>query len=182
MTELETMRRAKMYMDKLAGGIDPITDTALPQDTALNNDRLSRCFAYVSGVLDRVIANGGEVGATVKSVEFSITAEQLSRIDVSEEPLRITQFTELINNEVKQPQMKKLATTVITNWLLIKGYLEKRQMKDGKSHRVPSQKGMAIGLSTHTWQGTYGEYLAVLYSADAQRFVLDHLQQMIAER
>lgn len=51
MTELETMQRAKMYLDKLARGIDPITGQELPEDTVLNNVRLCRCFHYVSGVL-----------------------------------------------------------------------------------------------------------------------------------
>ena len=74
MTELETMQRAKMYMDKLAQGIDPISDLELPEDSALNNVRLARCFFYVSGILDQVIRNGGQVG-TVEKAEFSITPE-----------------------------------------------------------------------------------------------------------
>ena len=74
MTELETMQRAKMYMDKLAQGIDPITDSVL------NHVRLVRCFFYVSDVLGKVIANGGTVGQIVKNVDFSITREQLATI------------------------------------------------------------------------------------------------------
>ena len=35
MTELETMQRARIYLDKLARGIDPITDRELPEDTVL---------------------------------------------------------------------------------------------------------------------------------------------------
>ena len=44
MTELETMQRAKMYLDKLTQGIDPITDQPIPAGDSLNNPRLSRCF------------------------------------------------------------------------------------------------------------------------------------------
>lgn len=51
MTELETMQRAKMYLDKLAQGIDPISGDEVPEDSVLNNVRLARCFFYVSGVL-----------------------------------------------------------------------------------------------------------------------------------
>ena len=80
MTELETMQRAKMYMDKLARGIDPISDQPLPGDTALNQARLSRCFAYVSDVLGRVIANGGSVGAAPRLNPFAITPEQLAMV------------------------------------------------------------------------------------------------------
>lgn len=63
MTELETMQRAKMYLDKLAQGIDPISRQEIPKDSVLNNVRLARCFFYVSGILDQVIANGGRRAA-----------------------------------------------------------------------------------------------------------------------
>lgn len=62
MTELETMQRAKMYIDKLSQGIDPITDRELPEDTVLNNVRLARCFFYISGILGNVIDKEGRVG------------------------------------------------------------------------------------------------------------------------
>ena len=45
MTELETMQRAKMYLDKLAQGIDPISGQEIPNDSVLNNVRLARCFS-----------------------------------------------------------------------------------------------------------------------------------------
>ena len=59
MTELETIQRAKMYMDKLAKGINPIDDTPVPENDAINNVRLSKCFAFVSDVLKRIVENGG---------------------------------------------------------------------------------------------------------------------------
>ena len=78
--------------------------------------------------------------------------------------------------------MKKLSTTVITNWLLEKGFLEKQITLDGKNRRVPTQNGFMIGLSTETRQGQYGEYQAVFYNAAAQQFVLDNLSAMLAEK
>ena len=62
MTELEKIERAKMYMDKLANGINPIDDTVVPDDDLINNVRLSRCFFFVSDVLRQVIENGGTHG------------------------------------------------------------------------------------------------------------------------
>ena len=59
MEEMEMLARAKMYMDKLANGINPITDEEVAEDDAVNNVRLSRCFFYVADVLQKVIENGG---------------------------------------------------------------------------------------------------------------------------
>ena len=82
MTELETMQRAKMYLDKLAQGIDPISGQEIPNDSVLNNVRLARCFFYVSGILDQVIANGGRVISGEKN--FYITQEKISRLQPSQ--------------------------------------------------------------------------------------------------
>ena len=59
MTELETLERAKMYMEKLANGINPIDGSLIPDEDIVNNVRLSRCFFYVADVLRKVIDNGG---------------------------------------------------------------------------------------------------------------------------
>ena len=53
-TELDTMKHAKEYIDKLANGIDPFTDKPVPDDDIVNNVKLSRCFFYISGILERL--------------------------------------------------------------------------------------------------------------------------------
>ena len=55
---------------------------------------------------------------------------------------------EQIGNAAENPQMKKLSTTVITNRLLEKGFLEKQTDSDGKSRRIPTKNGLMIGLSS----------------------------------
>ena len=179
MTELEIMQRAKMYMDKLARGIDPITDQQIPWDSALNQPRLARCFFYVSGILDQVIANGGNVGAGPKLQAFAITPEQLARVRLSQEPVTVSWLVESLAGAVTDPGMKKLSATVITNWLLGQGFLEKKTTPEGKNIRVPTANGLAIGMTSETRQGKDGEYQMVRYDINAQRFVLDHLMEML---
>ena len=181
-TELETMQRAKGYLDKLALGIDPLTGREVPEDSVLNNVRLARCFFYVSDVLERLIANGGQTERKPKLQPFAMNAAQLARVQISREPVGITQMVERISTAADNPQMRKLSTTVITNWLLEKGFLQKQTGMDGKSRRVPTQEGFRIGLSVQTRQGQYGEYQAVYYNEEAQQFVLDNLEAMLERK
>ena len=51
MTELEKIVYAKSFIDKLANGINPLDDTLIPDGDVVNNVRLSRCFFYVSSIL-----------------------------------------------------------------------------------------------------------------------------------
>lgn len=179
MTELEIMQRAKMYMDKLAQGIDPISGQELPNDSVLNNVRLARCFFYVSGVLDQVIANGGRVISEEKN--FYITQEELSRVQPAWEEIRITQLADRVMESVNDPARKRLKATTITNWLIEKGFLEKRLDSAGKSRRLPTAAGEQLGLTLREQQGQNGPYQAVYYSKEAQQFILDHLMEMLRE-
>jgi len=179
MTELETMQRAKMYLDKLAQGIDPISGQEIPNDSVLNNVRLARCFFYVSGILDQVIANGGRVISGEKN--FYITQEEISRLQPSQEALRITQFADRITDGVHDPARKRLKATTITNWLIEKGFLEKRVDEAGKSKRLPTAAGEQLGLSVREMQGKTGPFQAVYYGTNAQRFILDHLMDILRE-
>jgi len=181
MTELETVQRAKMYMDKLAQGIDPISGVELPEDSALNNVRLARCFFYVSDILEQVIRNGGQVGA-VKKQDFSITPEQLARVQISPYPIRITEFTDALLQAVDSSTTKRLSAVKLTNWLIANGFLAKETAPDGKERRVPTASGRNLGMTTQMRQSHDGEYMAIYYDANAQRFLLDHLLEILQQQ
>lgn len=181
MTELETMQRAKMYLDSLAQGIDPITGQALPEDTVLNNVRLSRCFRYVSGVLDQVIANGGRVGKR-EGTPFVIDRRKMAGIRLTDSPVSLTEFTGNIVSGMGETNMKRPSPNKITAWLMQKGLMELTTDPEGKQRRLPTQAGYQAGLSTAQRTGPNGEYLAVYYDSNIQRMILDHLEEILEER
>lgn len=179
MTELDTVKRARGYMDMLARGIDPISGQAVPGDSVLNQARLGRCFSYVAGILDKVIANGGQVGA-VEKVEFAITPEQLARVEILPRPVRITEFADNLQKVVDNPGgMKKLNVLRVSKWLIAQGILCKELGPDGKNRNVPTREGLRLGVSAQLRQSQDGDYLAVYYDPNAQRFLLDHLYAIL---
>lgn len=78
-------------------------------------------------------------------------------------------------NALKDPNlMKSLTTTKITNYLVRKGYLQDQYDEDAhKRVRFPTERGKALGISFETYY-TY----KMKYSATAQRFVLDHMEEI----
>ena len=178
MTELETLRRAKMYLDKLAQGIDPISGLEMPEDAVLNQVRLARCFFYVSGVLEKVIANGGQIGAVEKR-DFEISQDQLSMVQISAQPISVSDLIGRLFAVCGAADMKKPSATQFTNWLADKGLLMTVARADGKRGRVPTELGRSMGILSETRQGRDGAYEAVLYAESAQRFLLDHLEEIL---
>lgn len=178
MTELETMQRAKMYLDKLARGIDPITDREMPEDAVLNNVRICRCLHYVSGVLEQVIANGGTVGKR-EGIPFVIDRSRMAGIRLTDHPVSLTEFTGNIVACMGDPNMKKPSPKAITGWLIDRGLMALTTDAEGKQRRLPTDAGRRAGLSTAQRTGQNGEYTAVYYDANVQRLILDHLEEIL---
>jgi hypothetical protein len=179
MTDLEIMIRAKMYIDKLANGIDPLTDSEVPGDSVLNNARIVRCFFYISGVLEKVIENGGEVGRRHKpTLPFEITDEQIASVQISEHPDYITHINDRIYEAVDNPEMKKPRYKAITNWLVKNNFMQE-VVVNGRTVKNVTSKGSSLGISKEYKNGQYGEYYATLYNSAAQRFILAHLREIL---
>ena len=124
MTELDKCKRAKMFIEQLANGIDPITGSELPDDTVLNNVRLARCFYYTAEILQQVIDNGG-VG-NVQKKPFEITESQKALIQLSDIPIPISVVCDNISNIIDLTVYKKLPHLKVTEWLVKKCLQESR--------------------------------------------------------
>lgn len=181
MTELETLERAKMYIEKLANGIDPITDGSISEDSVINNVRISRCLFYVSGVLQKVIDNGGEIKKTViKGAPFRITEEQLGMVEVSETPVGVSEISKRIA-AVLDEEVKKVSASKISSWLVKEGYLVEN-IRAGARSREATEKGGTIGIFTVDGTSLNGrEYKKNIYNADAQRFIIANITKIAEE-
>ena len=49
----------------------------------------------------------------------------------------------------------------------------------GSIRRVPTEKSKEIGIITRQGMGTFGAYTIILYSEQAQRFIIDHLTDIV---
>ena len=177
MTELEILKRAKMYIDKMANGKNPITDMDASEDDVINNIRVSRCLFYVSGVLDKVIANGGEIGARFakeKKDPFHISAEELSKFTYSQQPLALSEIAKKISSLVDAPNMRKLKYDDLARLLVSEGFLEEYLTRDGRNRKKPTQKGLDSGISYDHRVGVDGNsYDTIVYDINAQRKVIE---------
>jgi hypothetical protein len=176
MTELETLQRAKMYMEKLANGINPIDGSPIPAEDIVNNVRLSRCFFYVADVLRQVIDNGGVTPQLkAKKEVFSLPAEKRKDFAFSDEPITITEIVKRMNDLVACDNMIKLTTSVMLEWLLSIDALKIEPTTEGRSAKRPTNQGFMLGIHTETRNSANGPYSVVVYNREAQQFLLDNM-------
>ena len=169
MTDLEIMQHAKEYLDKLARGIDPLTGREVPEGEIINNVRISRCLFYVSDVLRQVIENGG-----------ALSFEDRARYPFGDWPATVSVIAQRLNELVDLSTMQKLKTTSITAFLMQSGLLFEEESPNGSKNKRPTEAGKSLGITTTVRNGQNGEYTAVIYSKEAQQFILDNLDAIVA--
>jgi len=176
-TELEKLERARLYIEQLANGVDPISGHELPEDSALNQVRLSRCFFYVADVLKQALIREKRA-SKAPLLPFALPEELRGQIPI-EQSVMIKRFTESVNALADLGAMRKLKMTAFTGWLVEQGYL-REDLFNGKRRKVPTDKGRAVGITSEERQGQYGAYTATLYDENAQRLMIAHLDEIIA--
>lgn len=184
MTELEKIQRAKMYINKLANGINPLDDKIVADSDVINNIRISRCLFYVSEILQQVIDNNGIVSAKntskVKKKPFALSQESIVQYQPSEIPLTISEIVKGLNTLINLDEYKKINYNHIALWLVDIGLLKIVQQPNGKNAKVPTEQGEELGIFLEDRVGSKGPYTVALYNKTAQSFIVDNIDNIVA--
>lgn len=168
-TKLDT---AIDMIKKLANGVNPINGSILPDSDIVNNVHVSRCLFFVADLLED-LDKKKSTPAKQYDQEFQLTPELAEKVNITERT-GIAMFVKEINKVIPE-NMKPLAAPKVTQWLVSAGYMEELERSDGHKYKTPTELGASIGLSSAWKEGTQGQYLAIFYDAQAQRFILDNL-------
>lgn len=173
LNENEKLLKAKSYLDKLANGINPITNELASENDTINNIHISRCLFYVSDVLRNLIENNNNPQKKKNNkIPFSVTPQQLADYVFDDNPITVTEITKKLNSLIDTEKMKGIKTTSITNWLIKINMLEYFADENGKNHKIPTENGIQLGITTQERLGMYGSYKVVLYDSNVQQFIL----------
>lgn len=174
------INRAKTYIDKLANGVNPLTDEPVSENDIVNNVRISRCFFYISDLLRR-FAEGGfpEAAKKGKKQPFIITEEQRKRFEFSETPISVSEIARRFNAAVNTEGAVQMRYSGITFWLIESGLLSVDRREDGREVKLPTAAGMELGISQEVRSGVNGSYTVVVYNENAQRYIVDNIDAIL---
>ena len=182
MTELEKIAYAKTYIEKLANGVNPVTGQVVPDGDVINNVKISRCLFYVSDLLRQMIEEKALSQPKGKSAKqpFQLDYEARKQFRYSESPIPISEIAKRINELIPIEKMQKLSYKYLLDWLIESDFLEVIPDANGKMTRSPTRNGTMLGITVEDRQSPRGPYSVIVYSREAQRFILDNLDGVIA--
>ena len=95
-------------------------------------------------------------------------------------PLSVSEISKYLNSLINLETTNKITANTINNWLLESGFLEISAQPNGKNRKIPTSYGRDIGIFTEERNSQYGKYIAVLYNEQAQQFIYDNIDAIIA--
>ena len=163
---------AKDWILKLANGINPLDGSAIPDGDIVNNVHITRCLFYVSELLGTYQIMSNKKSKAYEN-EFYIKLEDIEKVTIVERT-GIASFVREINKLIPD-NTRPISYGKILNWLMANGYLEEVEVDNFGKRKNPTASGSAVGISAGLREGTNGQYRAVEYNSNAQRFILSDI-------
>ena len=175
MIDMEKLVTAKVWIEKLANGINPLNDELVNEDDVINNVHISRCLFYVTELLDEIKAGTAVERRGRKT--FFLSYKDAANIHIST-PNGIANFVKLVNGYIPS-DIKSLSATQVIKWLRKEGMLQEVSKGDGHKTNLPTEKGNSLGIIIEVQRNPEGlDYQRVVYSVDAQRFLLNNIESI----
>ncbi|MDE5985880.1 MAG: hypothetical protein K2H16_01165 [Prevotella sp.] len=173
MINVEKLNSTKTWIEKLANGINPLNDELVKDDDLINNVHISRCLFYVSELLDEIKERTSVIKRGRQA--FFLSAKDAVNIPISK-PNGIANFVRIVNGYIPEG-MKPLSAVQVIKWLRNEGLMQEILKEDGHKTNIPTEKGNRLGITTEVQMNLEGrEYQRVVYSVDAQRFMLNNIE------
>lgn len=196
--EIKILERAEMYLRKLSCGVNPLDESFLADNDICKQERISKCLAYVADFLKQKVISGGEKDEKqnlakqpkpakqrptreLATKELEISAEALSKFEISEEAVSVSGLIRKINAVVIQDKgMMPLIYADAAEVLSQEGILQKQENDKGKDSNLPTAHGEELGFSRAEADIRGHHAVFTKCSAEAQKYILDNIQKCVA--
>ena len=180
MKDITKIQQAKTCIEKLAGGIDPLTDKALDENNAVCHPDVVSCLKLASELLEHEIETFNDQNSPDKKQgrkAFYITENQFRKLSLNNGECKVSDIAKEINRVTEGNGTNKMQAVWINNWLESVGLL----LRNTDGNRVATDEGKGIGIKSvleHTPNvpDNYTNY----YSLHAQTYIYDHLRDILA--
>ncbi|MCR5453914.1 MAG: hypothetical protein K6F33_02885 [Bacteroidales bacterium] len=174
------LKKSKDYIDKLVEGVNPVNGKPISTREVIYDYKVSRQLEFLSDYLKDEI-NRLEDKIRVKNndaddelMEFELTDKELANLKLSSKPVSLADVCNMLNHLRPSSKMRKLKAISAVEELCNLGMINRVRRKI-----TPTEEGMKLGIQFKEFQSNGATLTKVLYSKEAQQFIIDHLDEIM---
>ena len=173
------LKKSKDYIDKLVEGINPVNGKPISTREVIYDYKVSRQLEFISEYIKNEISRLESNEKSKKEddddelIEFELTDNELKKIKLSEKPISLADICNMLNHLRPSSKMRKLKAISAIEVLNAFGMIDRVRRKI-----IPTEQGAALGIQFKEFQSNGATLTKVLYSKEAQQFVIDHLKEI----
>ena len=173
------LKKSKDYIDKLVEGINPVNGKPISTREVIYDYKVSRQLEFLSEYIKNEIKRLENNEKAKKEdeddelMEFELTDTELKKIELSEKPISLADICNMLNHLRPSSKMRKLKSISAIEVLNAFGMIDRVRRKI-----IPTEQGTALGIQFKEFQSNGSTLTKVLYSKDAQQFIIDHLKEI----
>ena len=203
---IKKMYRAKVYLDEMRQGIDPVSKLPVPDDSVIRQEKVKNCFFFLSELLDELINEFEPKGEdnvpeellsgtpeenlektaeeTVNSTlePFHMNYEQVKKVTITKKPVAASTFIRNINKALNRKTTRPIRAKDINGWLREKGFIEERAIQIIKEDTefYPTAQASSVGLLLESKPINNGQADKhfIKFSEAGQQFILDNIDDI----
>ncbi len=185
--DLQQLGTAIEYVKRMANGNNPVNNAPLPDNETLNNPNIIRCMFFVRDVLQSVYRNNGIVGGKDR-IKQKTGIQQFPEEALNSYTYREDQGINRIISQLYEPVAdrvtRKVSAHSIVQRLEANGYITTEFNEEIKKEiRVPTEKGIAIGMRLERKEyingGYPNVYYTIIYNQQAQEHLISIFMRLI---
>lgn len=173
------LKKSKDYLDKLVEGVNPVNGKPISTREVIYDYKVSRQLEFLSEYVKNEIKRLENNEKAKKDdeddelMEFELTDKELKKIELSEKPISLADICNMLNHLRPSSKMRKLKSISAIEVLNAFGMIDRVRRKI-----IPTEQGTALGIQFKEFQSNGSTLTKVLYSKDAQQFIIDHLKEI----
>lgn len=176
---ISDLKKSKDYIDKLVEGINPVNGKPISTREVIYDYKVSRRLEFLSDYLkneinrleDNIRAN--DAGTDDELVEFALSDKELQNLELSSKPVSLADVCNMLNRLRPSSTMRKLKAISAVEILCDMGLITRERRKI-----IPTEEGIKLGIQFKEFQSNGATLTKVLYSKEAQQFIVDHLKEI----
>ena len=173
------LKKSKDYIDKLVEGINPVNGKPISTREVIYDYKVSRQLEFLSDYLKNEIKrleDNEEANTADKDDaldEFDLTDKELKNVTLSDTPVSLADVCNMLNHLRPSSKMRKLKAISAIEVLNAFGLIDRVRRKI-----IPTDEGVKLGIQFKEFQSNGATLTKVLYSKEAQQFIIDHLKEI----